>query len=66
MDVQTLMQAVTTVGFPIVACGALGWLLYREQNVHKEEMNNMTTALNANTVIMTELKQLLEDIKNGI
>lgn len=63
MDMNAVIQLISTVGFPIFACVALGWLLYREQNEHKEEMNTLTDALNRNTVVMAELKQLLEDLK---
>lgn len=64
MDMNAVIQLISTVGFPIFACVALGWLLYREQNEHKEEMNTLTDALNRNTVVMAELKQLLEDLKH--
>ena len=64
MEPNTIVQIISTVGFPIFACVALGWLLYREQNEHKEEMNTLTDALNRNTVVMAELKQLLEDLKH--
>lgn len=63
MDMNAVVQLISTVGFPIFACVALGWLLYREQNEHKEEILKLTEALNGNTVIMTELKQLLQDMK---
>lgn len=63
MDPEAVVQLISTVGFPIFACCALGWLLYREQNEHKDEMNTLTEALNRNTVVMAELKQLLEDMK---
>ncbi len=63
MEPNTIVQIISTVGFPIFACVALGYLLYREQNEHKEEMNTLTDALNRNTVVMAELKQLLEDLK---
>ena len=64
MEPNTIVQIISTVGFPIFACVALGWLLYREQNEHKEEMGTLTDALNRNTVVMAELKQLLEDLKH--
>ena len=57
-----IMQAISTVGFPIVACLGMGYLLKSEQESHKEEMNSVKEALNSNTIIMTELKQLLTDM----
>ena len=66
MEPKTIVQIISTVGFPIFACVALGYLLYREQNEHKEEIGKLTEALNGNTTIMAQLKQLLEDLRNGI
>lgn len=66
MDMNAVIQLISTVGFPIFACVALGWLLYREQNEHKEEIGKLTEALNGNTTIMAQLKQLLEDLRSGI
>ena len=66
MEANTLVQIISTVGFPIFACCALGYLLYREQNEHKEEIQKLTEALNGNTTIMAQLKQLLEDLRHGL
>ncbi len=60
-SITEIVNAVSTVGFPIVATFGIGWLLYREQQAHKEETNSLKEAINGNTIVMTELKQLLED-----
>lgn len=62
MDVNAITQLVSNVGFPIVACGALAWLFYREQNNHKEETKNFTDAINNLTIALT---QLSDAIKGG-
>lgn len=62
MDTQALIQAVSTLGFPIVMCAALLYYLNLERESHKEEMNSMKDALDRNTVIMTELKEMLKVI----
>ena len=62
MDVTQIMQAIGSLGFPIVACCALFYYLSKEQDVHKEEMNSMRDALDRNTTIMTELKEMLKVI----
>ena len=59
-----IIQAISSVGFPIVCSILLGYLLIQEQKNHKEEMNQLKDAINSNTIIMTELKQLLEDLRN--
>lgn len=42
MDMQTITNLITTVGFPIVCCLGLGWFIYkftnqqRDDNIHRE------------------------------
>lgn len=61
MEINEVVNAISTVGFPIFATVGIGWLLYREQQAHKEETNSLKEAINSNTIVMAELKQLLED-----
>lgn len=58
-----IIQAISSVGFPIVACIGMGWLLKKEQDYHREETDSLKEAINSNTIVMTELKQLLIDMK---
>lgn len=60
---EEVMTAISTVGFPIVCCLILGYLLLQEQQAHKEESNRLVESINNNTLIMRELKQLICDIK---
>jgi len=64
MDVNMIMQAIGTLGFPIVAAGAMFWLVNKQNDQHKEEMNVVKEALNANTLALVELKNALEDRKD--
>lgn len=74
MDMQTILQAITTVGFPIVCCGAMMWYVKystdrnREDmaalnEMHRSEMLEMTEAVNNNTVVLNRLCELLKDGK---
>lgn len=62
MEPDAIIQAVSTLGFPIVMCAALLYYLNQERVSHKEEMNSMKEALDRNTTIMTELKEMLSVI----
>lgn len=66
MDFAGILQAVSTVGFPIVCCLAMGWYVKdqteknREQietinEKHKAEIDKVTEALNNNTIALTKL-----------
>lgn len=59
MDVNQVMQAIGTLGFPIVACCALFYYLNKEQESHKSEMQAVTDALNRNTDALLELKTII-------
>ena len=71
MDIQIIIKAVTPVGFPIVCCGAMMWYVKystdknREEvdklnEQHRQEMADMTTAVNNNTVVLTRLCEILK------
>ena len=60
MDFNTLIQLVGSLGFPIVACGALFWRMIKSDEQHKEEMNKMSEALNNNTSALVKLTEKLE------
>ena len=66
MDAQAIIQLISTVGFPITMCVAMGWFVvdltmkYREEvsklnKQHEEEMNTVIEAINNNTVALKEL-----------
>ncbi len=59
MDATQLMQAIGSLGFPIVACCALFYYLNKEQEAHKTEMSSVTEALNRNTDALLELKTII-------
>lgn len=60
MDVNSLIQLVGSLGFPIAACGALFWRMVKSDEQHKEEMNKMSEALNNNTSALVKLTEKLE------
>lgn len=60
MDVNTLIQLVGSLGFPIVACGALFWRMVKSDEQHKEEVNKMSEALNNNTNAIVKLTEKLD------
>lgn len=64
VDVNELTTAISTLGFPIVMCGAMFWYMLKEKDAHKEEMNSVTEALNNNTLILQKLCDRLDGDKN--
>lgn len=64
MDMSAVTQAVSTLGFPIVMCGAMFWYMVKEKDSHKEEMNSVTEALNNNTLMLQKLCDRLDGEKD--
>lgn len=60
MTVDQIIQMISTVGFPIVCCGALFWYMMKESSSHKEEVAKITEALNNNTLMLQKLCDKLE------
>jgi hypothetical protein len=57
--VGIVTNAVSNVGFPIVCVGALGYLFYREQELHRTESKMMAEAVNNLTVAIATLSEKL-------
>ena len=71
MGWNEILQAVATVGFPIVCSGAMMWYVKyitdknREEitsmsALHKEEISEVTQALNNNTLVLQKLCDILD------
>ena len=65
MDWSALGQLISTIGFPIAACVALFYFMTTMLREHKEEINTLRSALEANTIAITELKGLIEHGRMG-
>lgn len=70
MDVNTILQAVGTVGFPIVCAIAMAWYvkyvtdrnredIEKLNTQHQQEMKEVTTALNNNTLALQKLSDVI-------
>lgn len=60
MEMLDITQVISTVGFPIAAYVAMFWYMIKQTDAHKEEMETVKEALNANTAALIELKAYLE------
>lgn len=71
MNPSDVVSIITTVGFPIVACGGMAWYvkyitdrnredLKEERAMHESEMSKVTEALNNNTLAIQMLTDYIE------
>ena len=64
MDVQVIGQLIASLGFPIVACGALFWMVNKNEERHKEEMGGLRKTIEDNTNVLASLKELIQIVIN--
>lgn len=60
MDADALMNAISLVGFPIVAYGAMFWYMVELNKQHKDEMDTIRQSLDSNTQAVIELRELVK------
>lgn len=60
MDVQSITQLISSVGFPVVMCGALFWYMVKQRQAHQEETEHLKDMINENTRVLTELTTLIK------
>lgn len=59
MDLSVILQAITTVGFPIVMCIALFWYMVNQNKTHSEETKQLQEAIVDMRVAITELTETI-------
>lgn len=69
-----IITAISTLGFPTVACIGMGWYVKYQTDIntkevtemrkeHKQEIDKVTKALNDNTLVIQKLCDKLDKIK---
>lgn len=68
MDIVELAtNLIGNLGFPITCVAVLFYMMNKEREEHREEIEKLTTSLNNNTLAITKLITKLDgDTENGI
>lgn len=61
---DNILQAISTVGFPIALTLILLWYIYDSSNKQKKEIDKISEALNNNTLALTKLLDRMERDKD--
>ncbi len=64
MDSNNIIQIISSLGFPIVMCGALFWYMVKQRDVHKEETDHLKDTIAENTKVLAELTALIKILTN--
>ncbi len=62
-NIGEIMTAISTVGFPIVACVVMYYINWKTQQMHKEEMSKITETIHNNTIALQKLSDNLEGME---
>ena len=62
MDINVITQLIGSLGFPIMVAIACFWYINKQTEQHKAEIDNMSEAVNNNTLV---IQKLLEKWENG-
>lgn len=63
MTPQDIIQAVSTLGFPIVCCAALFYQNWKLEERHQKEIAQLSEVLKNNTAAIVELSTIIKERK---
>ena len=62
MEIPEVLSAISSVGFPIVACIALFVNSHKQEERHLEESNKLNETINNNTIAIVKLSEKISYI----
>lgn len=62
MDIASISQLVSTLGFPIAMCGLMAYYIKYTEDRHREEVSGLRDALNNNTTVLQKLVDALDKV----
>lgn len=66
MDVSTISQLVSNMGFPIVCVGVMFWMQNKERESHAAESERWTEVVKENTKALRDLKEVVTLLKDRV
>lgn len=64
MDAQVIGQLIASLGFPIVAAAAMFWMVNKNEERHKDELDSMRKTIDENTSVLASIKELIQILVN--
>lgn len=62
MNTNDIIQLISTVGFPIVMCGALIYYIMHNQEKTDETIKGLSDTIDQNSKVLTELTTLIKTL----
>lgn len=63
---QTVITAISSLGFPIVCCLIVLYMYWKSDQTHKAEVDKLSEAVQNNTVVMEKILERLEVKKDEL
>lgn len=63
---QTIISAISSLGFPIVCCMIVLYMYWKSDQTHKAEVDKLSEAVQNNTVVMEKILERLEVKKDEL
>lgn len=64
MDTSTIVQIISSLGFPIACCIAMFWQNNKLNESHKAEVSKLNEAINNNTIALNHIIDKLGGANN--
>lgn len=62
MDVDSVSQLISNVGFPVAVCIALFFYMEKQNERHQQETDKLNETVQSNTKVLTELCTLIKTL----
>lgn len=62
MDIDSITQLVSSVGFPVAVCIALFFYMEKQNERHQQETDKLNETVQSNTKVLTELCTLIKTL----
>lgn len=66
MDVTTLTELISNIGFPIVCVGVMFYMQNKEREAHAEESKRWTEVVAENTEALRDLREVVALLKKDV
>lgn len=63
VDVSVITQVISSLGFPIFACVAMGYYIYLQQKNHKEEIGELKKSIDNNTEMLNQILGFIQSVE---
>lgn len=63
MEINTVTQLVSSVGFPIALCIYMIYAMQKQSENHKTEINELTKTIENNTIAIVKLVEKIDRIE---